>query len=310
MGERERVSERTGEPLLAARLRGRYLDALLQGDRRAAASAVSDGLEGGLDAPILLLEVLAPPLRTVGERWHRGELSVAEEHWATETTLEEMERVRRARPSRQRLGLVAVVSVPEGETHVLPARIVATLLEHHGWEVDFLGGGMPPEDLTGFARARRPDLVALSVTLADNLPALQRSLELLRGLDPRPRVLVGGAVFRGPAGEREGVAGPDGHAADVVAADALEGIARAEALVGARRQPVDAAGYLSLVGGRIREVRNGLSLSQSELAERASLTRPYLSAVERGRQNITLEALLRLADALEVPLTDLLKEEG
>ena len=307
MGERERLSERTGEPLLAARLRGRYLDALLQGDRRAAASAVTDGLEGGFDAPTLLLEVLTPPLRTVGETWHRGELSVAEEHWATETTLEEMERVRRARPSRRRLGLGAVVCVPEGETHVLPARIVGTLLEHRGWEVEFLGGGMPPEDLAGFARARRPDLVALSVTLAERLAAARETVELLRELDPRPKVLVGGAAFRGPAGAPEGT---DGLGADVVAADALEGIARVEALLGARRQPVDAADYLSLVGGRIREVRNGLALSQGELAERASLTRPYLSAVERGRQNITLEALLRLADALEVPLTELLKEGG
>lgn len=307
------MSERTGEPLLAARLRGRYLDSLLQGDRTAAASAVTDGLEGGFGAPTLLLEVLAPPLRTVGEKWHTGELSVAEEHWATETTLEEMERVRRARPSRRRLGLGAVVCVPEGEAHVLPARIVGTLLEHRGWEVEFLGGGMPPEDLAGFAHARRPDLVAVSVTLSDRLAAARETVELLRELDPRPKVLVGGAAFRGPASEGEGIAEIDGIdeiGADVVVADALEGIARVEALLGARRQPIDAADYLSLVGGRIREVRNGLALSQGELAERASLTRPYLSAVERGRQNITLEALLRLADALEVPLTDLLREGG
>jgi methanogenic corrinoid protein MtbC1/DNA-binding XRE family transcriptional regulator len=298
-------SERPADTF-AARLSGRYLSAILQGDRQAAASAVGDGLEQGLDAPTLLLEVLAPPLRTVGEKWHRGEVSVEDEHWATETTLEEMERVRRARSSRNRLGLDAVVSVVEGEAHVLPARVVGTLLEHRGWRVDFLGGSMPPEDLAAFVRRRRPDLVALSVTLSEALPAARKCAELLRALDPRPLVLVGGAAFRGAAEAGEGA---DSVEADVVVVDALEGIARSEALLGARQRPMDAADYLSLVGGRIRQVRNELGLSQGEVAERASLTRPYLSAVERGRQNITLEVLLRLAEALAVPLTDLLRDQ-
>lgn len=286
------------------RLRERYLDALLRGDRRSAGAVVSDGLEAGLDTPTLFLRVLVPALRTVGERWHRGELSVAEEHWATEVTLDEMARVRRARPPRRKLGVDAVVAVVEGETHVLAARVVAALLEWRGWIVDYLGGSMPAEELRSFVERRSPDLVALSVTLPERLLAARETVALLRTLDPRPLLLVGGAACRGPEDDLARVE------ADVVDDGALRGISRIETLLGAREQPVDAAAYLASVGKRIREHRNRLGLTQGEVAQRASLTRPYLSAVERGRQNITLEALLRLATALEISIADLLREVG
>ena len=287
------------------RLSRRYLDALLAADRHGVDAVVKDGLDRGLTPPALLLEVMTPALREVGERWHRGEVSVAEEHWATQVTLDEMERVRLSRPAHRTLELQAVVAVAPEETHVMPARVVATLLEWRGWRVDFLGGGLPPEDLITFAARRRPDLVALSVTLPAHLPAVREAVTGLRALDPRPRILVGGAAFREEAaGEGEP---PE---ADWVVTDALEGIVTAEEHLGVAGTHSDPATYLARLGERIRASRGRLGLSQGDLAERASLTRPYLSAVERGKQNITLEALLRIAGALELPLDELLRPGG
>lgn len=53
-------------------------------------------------------------------------------------------------------------------------------------------------------------------------------------------------------------------------------------------------------GGRVRERRHELALSQEDLAERADLHRTYVSQVERGERNLSLINVLRLADALEV----------
>jgi transcriptional regulator with XRE-family HTH domain len=46
------------------------------------------------------------------------------------------------------------------------------------------------------------------------------------------------------------------------------------------------------------------------LAAEAGLDRTYISAVERGRQNLTVGALLSLAQALDAPIADLLAPEG
>lgn len=53
-------------------------------------------------------------------------------------------------------------------------------------------------------------------------------------------------------------------------------------------------------GSRIRAARASASLSQMALAERAGLHFTYVSSVERGERNISLENIVRLASALGV----------
>ncbi len=60
-------------------------------------------------------------------------------------------------------------------------------------------------------------------------------------------------------------------------------------------------------GKNLRERRLALGLSQEELAERADLHRTYVGSVERGERNVSLENIVRLADALKVKPSDLLK---
>lgn len=54
------------------------------------------------------------------------------------------------------------------------------------------------------------------------------------------------------------------------------------------------------VGSNLRRLRRSKGLSQSKLSERASLNRSYLSMVENGRRNISLDNLVALALALDV----------
>ena len=58
----------------------------------------------------------------------------------------------------------------------------------------------------------------------------------------------------------------------------------------------------SLLGKRIREIRKSQGISQEQLAERASISAQYVSNIERGKENPTLDLLLRLAEALRVSL--------
>ncbi len=51
------------------------------------------------------------------------------------------------------------------------------------------------------------------------------------------------------------------------------------------------------VGRVIRRYRENVGLSQEELAERSGLHRTYISLVERGRRNITVDALTQIAEA-------------
>jgi len=292
-------SDRDARWELLQSLAAAYLGGVLEGDSRRASEAIGVGIERGFEASALLLEVLMPAQREIGSRWHAGELSVCQEHGATELTREQIERVREARRPERRHGARALVCAAPGEPHTLPAHVVAALLDCAGWEVEFLGQAPSSEAIVEHVARRPPHIVALSVTLNDNLDEATRLCRALRRLSPAPRILIGGA-------------GTAGRSAEDLAADWVVGSATAGLELAARhRQPaappaLDA--YLSTIGRRIRDRRRTVGLSQAGLAERAGLTRPYLGAVERGRQNITLDAGLRIAGALDIQISELLSQ--
>ncbi len=60
-------------------------------------------------------------------------------------------------------------------------------------------------------------------------------------------------------------------------------------------------------GLRLRELRHSRGLSQEQLAYEAGLDRTYVSSCERGRRNIGLVNIHRLAAALGVSPEELLK---
>ena len=63
------------------------------------------------------------------------------------------------------------------------------------------------------------------------------------------------------------------------------------------------------VGDRVRELRQAKGISQEDLAEKAGLDRTYISSIERGKRNISLLNIERLAKALSVKPHQLLQNE-
>ncbi len=61
----------------------------------------------------------------------------------------------------------------------------------------------------------------------------------------------------------------------------------------------------AMLGTRIREIRKRRKLSQEMLAERAGISAQYVSNIERGKENPTLDLLLRVAEALKVSLREM-----
>ncbi|HWC33489.1 MAG TPA: helix-turn-helix transcriptional regulator [Mycobacteriales bacterium] len=57
---------------------------------------------------------------------------------------------------------------------------------------------------------------------------------------------------------------------------------------------------LAEFGARVRGRRNALGLSQEGLADRSGLHWTFVGQVERGRRNLSLHNLLKLAQALEI----------
>ncbi|MFC0387578.1 helix-turn-helix domain-containing protein [Muricoccus vinaceus] len=80
--------------------------------------------------------------------------------------------------------------------------------------------------------------------------------------------------------------------------------ARAEAVGNSTRDATRAAA----VGARIRELRQGRDMTLEAVAEAAGLDKGYLSRLERGMKNPSIATVLRLSEALGVPVAELFGE--
>lgn len=63
------------------------------------------------------------------------------------------------------------------------------------------------------------------------------------------------------------------------------------------------------IGLRIKLERTKQNLTQEQLAEMADISSSYLSAIERGKQSISLDYTNRIAEALKIPVIDFLTHE-
>ena len=60
-------------------------------------------------------------------------------------------------------------------------------------------------------------------------------------------------------------------------------------------------------GDRLRQLRKQKNISQEELAFKAGLHRTYISDIERGSRNVSLENISKIAEALGIKPSQLLE---
>ena len=60
-----------------------------------------------------------------------------------------------------------------------------------------------------------------------------------------------------------------------------------------------------MIGIRIKDIRNKREFTQEELAEKIDINPKYLSSIERGKENPTLNTLIKLSESLDVNLNDI-----
>lgn len=214
-GETEPATRQTGGaslPRTAKRLEAR----LLAGDRAGALEVVDEALAGGATLSQVEVDLIATALRSIGTRWHEGELSVGDEHRATVVAQHVLAVVssRFARRGRRR-GTVVIGAAP-GDDHQIPVTIAADHLRAAGYEVVDFGVDTPPEAFAEAAASSTPVAVVVGATMPDRLPAVRRVVRAVRAAAFAVPVLVGGAAIGSEQVARslgaDGWTGPDAPA--------------------------------------------------------------------------------------------------
>lgn len=136
-------------------------------------------------------ELLAPLQREVGERWHAGTLTVAEEHLVTQAARQRVLALLHQAPRRAKRHVVCAC-FPR-EDHELGLMGAALKFRHAGWRVTFLGARTPTEHLARVVRVSHPQVVALSCVNDEGEAAFREVLtEAMRERGAGASFVVGG----------------------------------------------------------------------------------------------------------------------
>ncbi|MBV9213692.1 MAG: MerR family transcriptional regulator [Actinobacteria bacterium] len=172
--------------------------AALQAQIPEAAAALDEpGLQGVLDTAIgaltvdtLLDAVVLPALREIGLGWQRGEMTVAQEHFATSVIRGRL--LALARDWGRGLGPVAVLACMPRERHDLGLLAFGLALHSRGWRIVYLGSDTPLDSVDQLCGRLTPQLIALSSVDPELVEsAAPRIRKLARG----QRVVAGGTGF-------------------------------------------------------------------------------------------------------------------
>ena len=113
----------------------------LDGFDDAGAQAALDRLLAALSIEAVLSEVIVPILRDLGTRWETGEVTIAQEHFASALIRGRL--LGLARGWDRGVGPHALLACAPGELHDLPLIILGLSLRSNGWRISFLWSGHP-----------------------------------------------------------------------------------------------------------------------------------------------------------------------
>jgi methanogenic corrinoid protein MtbC1 len=158
--------------------------------------------------PTVYVEVITPALIEIGELWHRGEISISIEHFATTYLRGRLLGLLQAYPHRSDMPMIIIGCAP-GERHEIGALIFAVMLRQQGFNAVYLGQDVPVDDVVHTALQERAAMICMSANNPASALALREVQPLLEQSNANnlPLFGYGGRAFDSDANLRQQVKG-------------------------------------------------------------------------------------------------------
>lgn len=199
---------------------------VLRDDATKAAEFVQDLYEQGVPLDEIYLRLLAPVARRLGVMWEEDRATftqVTTAMWRIKQLIYDFSPLFQEFARTDEKAPHAMLVPLPGSQHTLGLFMVSEFFRRGGWKVWGELAANEGEIIVAI-KTQFFDLVGLSVSTEDQIPALERFIQLLKeeSLNPHIGVMVGGPIFIARPELRQGIA------ADIVALDAEEAVAQAE----------------------------------------------------------------------------------
>jgi methanogenic corrinoid protein MtbC1 len=180
----------------------RYLEPLLSGNRNACRELIRGELDNDLGGREVYAQLLWPAMERVELLFRKDRINIATEHMATRINRALADQVQPSLPRKAPNGKRILIMCASGEPEELGAQMCSDLFEADGWEVAFLGGGVPNDEVVSLVGQVRPEILLVFGTLPHGVPEVRALVDQVReiGSCPTMNIMISGGVFNRAAG--------------------------------------------------------------------------------------------------------------
>ena len=175
----------------------RYLEPLLQGDRKACRSVIEEALQSGIPANSVYVNIIWPIMVEIEKLLRADKITPVQEHLGTRVNRNIVDQLQNKLPRRPKKNKKIIVCCAPDELQELGAQMMTDLFESNGWDVRFLGGGLTNDDILAFTNEYGPDILLIYGTGPKQAPGVRRLIDTIKSVNAWPNMLimVSGGLF-------------------------------------------------------------------------------------------------------------------
>jgi methanogenic corrinoid protein MtbC1 len=175
----------------------RYVGSLIAGQRQVCRDVLAEALTNGIEPANLYRKVLWPAMETLERMYRADQINLATEHMATRISRSLADQVQARLERKNPNGRRILITCADGEPEELGAQMCADLFEAEGWDVYFVGGGVPNDEILSLVGQLRPEILLVFGTQPVGVANVRKLIDLIRavGANPTMNIMISGGVF-------------------------------------------------------------------------------------------------------------------
>jgi methanogenic corrinoid protein MtbC1 len=170
-----------------------FFNNLTEGNKENCSTIIKNLLDDGVSIVDIYIELFQKSLYRIGKLWDHSQLSIPEEHLATNIIsflIEKFSPVPKSKRDEK-----VIVTCIDKEFHEIGARMVAKIFEYYGYKTYYLGASVPSKEVIKYVRQINPKFIAISWSLYLNLPRFLDVLDNVTKMFPNTKIYVGGQAL-------------------------------------------------------------------------------------------------------------------
>lgn len=170
-----------------------FYNNLIEGNKENCSLIVNTLLDEGIDITDIYIDLFQKSLYRIGKLWDHNELTIPEEHLATNIISSLIEKYSPS-PVITR-DEKAIVTCIDKEFHEIGAKMVAKIFELNGYKTYYLGASVPSKEVIKFIRQIDPQVIAISWSLYLNMARFLDVLDNITKMFVNKKIYVGGQAL-------------------------------------------------------------------------------------------------------------------